>query len=107
MPVAFNDNAQLNHIVPAPVKNLNFFLQPPVSQNPNGSGPGTLQGVVFNDLNGNHVQDADESGVAGMTVFLDEGAGAHAHNGVLDADEVSTVTSSTGGFFFSNVAPGL
>ena len=36
-----------------------------------GLGTGTLEGVIFDDLNGNGVLDGGESGLSGVTVFLD------------------------------------
>ncbi|MBN1588540.1 MAG: proprotein convertase P-domain-containing protein, partial [Pirellulales bacterium] len=68
-----------------------------LAQNPNGAVPepaveptNEIQGAVFNDTNANGVQDQDESGIAGQTVFLDANM-----NGFLD--EVSTEIRSTDG----------
>ena len=69
---------------------------------PGGVGLGTIQGVVFNDMNHNGLRDAGEAGVSNFRVFIDSN-----QNGIWDsATEASTLTSSIGSFFFSNVQPG-
>ena len=58
---------------------------------------GTISGVVFNDTNGNGVQDPGETGVKGVTVNL------------LDGQEVlvaSMVTTGNGIFLFQNLQAG-
>ena len=71
---------------------------------------GTIQGVVFNDINGNGVQDSGEPGIAGVLVYVDAN-----DNGVLDPGELSTVTQAdnpitpvneAGDFSFPSLAPG-
>ncbi len=57
---------------------------------------GTVGGVVFNDLNGNGLQDAGEAGLSGVTVSLLDAAGA----------VITTTTNSSGGYFFGGVTPG-
>jgi uncharacterized repeat protein (TIGR01451 family) len=53
---------------------------------------GTVSGVVFNDANGDGVQNAGEAGISGVTVAL-SGVG-------------STTTDASGAYSFSSVAPG-
>lgn len=53
---------------------------------------GTIYGVVFADLNGNNLQDSDESGIAGVVVTRSDGA--------------TQTTDSAGIYKFSNVTPG-
>jgi len=53
--------------------------------------PGTLNGVVFNDADGNGIQSAGEPGVAGWQVYLDTNK-----NGALDAGEPTTLTDPAG-----------
>jgi hypothetical protein len=57
---------------------------------------GTVSGVKFDDANGNGVRDADETGLAGVTIRL------------TDASNVvrTTTTDASGAFSFSNVAAG-
>jgi subtilisin family serine protease len=87
----------------SPDQVVNFFLQPPSGQNPNGNGPGTIQGVVYNDLNNNHTQDLGEPGVSGFRVFIDANL-----NGTWDsATETSVLTGANGAYFFPSVPPGL
>lgn len=87
----------------SPDQVVNFFLEPPDSQNDNGNGPGTIQGAVYTDLNNNHTQELGEPGVSGFRVFIDTNL-----NGAWDgATETSVFTGTNGSFFFSNVTPGL
>ncbi|MFZ1828568.1 MAG: SdrD B-like domain-containing protein, partial [Candidatus Competibacteraceae bacterium] len=57
----------------------------------------TVSGVVFNDLNGNGVQDPGELGIGGVTVVLRDDA-----QGTIQ----TTTTGSDGRYLFSNIAPG-
>ncbi|CAN5173096.1 hypothetical protein BH11PLA2_BH11PLA2_48940 [soil metagenome] len=62
----------------------------------------SLGGLKFNDLNGNGIRDTNDSGVAGVTMFLDANG-----NGTLDSGEISTVTDVNGNYLFTNVGPGI
>lgn len=53
---------------------------------------GALNGVVFNDVNSNGVQDAAELGISGVVVTLLNGA--------------TTATAANGGYGFANLTPG-
>jgi subtilisin family serine protease len=87
----------------SPDQIVNFFLQPPGSQNSNGNGPGSIQGVVYNDINNNHTQELGEPGAPNFRVFIDANL-----NGTWDsATETSVLTGINGTFFFSNVQPGI
>jgi SdrD B-like domain len=55
---------------------------------------GSISGVVFNDLNGNGVQDAGEPGLTGWTVTATESV------------DLTTTTDSTGHFQITNVSSG-
>ena len=69
-----------------------------------------IEGVKFEDLNGDGIQDAGESALAGWTIYLDSN-----NNGLLDAGERSTVTladdpltptvDETGTYAFDDVLP--
>lgn len=85
------------------VQTIDFFLLPPnVSSPDGGTGPGTIRGVVFNDLDNNGTRGALEAGIPNIRVFIDANA-----NGAWDsATEVSQLTASNGSYSFSNVAPG-
>uniref|UniRef100_UPI0026050E98 DUF7507 domain-containing protein n=1 Tax=uncultured Sphingorhabdus sp. TaxID=1686106 RepID=UPI0026050E98 len=73
---------------------------------------GTLTGLKFSDVNSDGVRDVDgvdnvlgteddEVGVGGVTIFIDTDK-----DGVLDADERSTVTDDDGSYSFTGVAIG-
>ena len=55
---------------------------------------GSIRGKIFNDLNGNGVQDGGESGLSGWSVLLD---------GQLQA---STVSDGSGNYSFDDLYPG-
>jgi hypothetical protein len=64
---------------------------------------GTIQGSLFEDLNGKGARDAGEPGLApaGVTVYLDQN-----HDGVLDAGDPSATTDASGAYSFSGLAAG-
>ena len=62
---------------------------------------GGIAGVVWDDRNGDGVRAADDPGLAGWTVFIDEN-----ENRDLDAGEPSTLTDAGGAYAFADVAPG-
>src|SRR6266545_38792 len=57
---------------------------------------GTISGIVFNDLNGNGLQDGSESGLGGVTIQLLNSAGT----------VVATTTTTNGAYQFTNVLAG-
>lgn len=61
-----------------------------------------IAGEVFNDLTNPGVNDLGEPGLTGRTVFLD-----FDRDGILDRNEYSATTSSTGGYYFPGLTPGL
>ncbi|CAM2064350.1 Ig-like domain-containing protein [Sulfidibacter corallicola] len=61
----------------------------------------TIGDFVWNDQNGDGVQDAGEPGLAGLTVFLDLNS-----NGTLDGGEPSQTTNANGGYDFTDLATG-
>ena len=63
--------------------------------------PGAIQGIKWNDIDGNGIQDADELGLEGWTIFLDDN-----ENGELDTGEQFTVTDVNGEYSFANLTPG-
>ncbi|MGK7891490.1 MAG: S8 family serine peptidase [Leptolyngbyaceae cyanobacterium] len=65
------------------------------------SNPAEIQGTQWHDLNGNGVQDDDEPGLKGWTVYLDTN-----QNGLLDDDEPSMVTDANGDYTFTQLPPG-
>ncbi|WP_264322338.1 SdrD B-like domain-containing protein [Zarconia navalis] len=63
--------------------------------------PGEIQGIKWNDINGDGIQDADEPGLEGWTIFLDDN-----ENGELDIGEQFTVTDVSGEYSFVNLTSG-
>ncbi len=69
--------------------------------NVTAASPGSIAGVIWNDLNGNGVRDAGDVGLAGWTVYLDSNS-----DGLLSATEPQFVTGADGSYLFSNITPG-
>lgn len=67
----------------------------------NGSPPASISGTVFDDSNHNGVRDFGETGLAGVTVYLDLNG-----NGRLDPGENRTVTDAGGYFTFADLPAG-
>jgi subtilisin-like proprotein convertase family protein len=66
----------------------------------------TLSGTVFTDTNGNGVQDAGESGLAGQTVYLDQNQDAaldQDSTGVGSLSQNIPLTIPAGGVLYSNL----
>ena len=64
--------------------------------------PGEISGQVFRDWDQDGLQDLDELGLAGWTVYLDLN-----ESGTLDAGEPSTMTGTFGGYVFSDLKPDM
>ncbi len=62
--------------------------------------PAIISGVVFDDVNGNGIQDPGEHGLGGVVVFL---SGIKTGGGTYST---SVLTSSNGSYVFNNVPPG-
>lgn len=62
---------------------------------------GSVSGVVYDDRNGNGVQDTDEPGLKNRTVFLDGN-----HNGMLDTGELFASSKADGSYTIKKVATG-
>lgn len=60
--------------------------------------PSSISGQKWNDLNGDGVKDANEPGLAGWTIYLDQD-----NDGVLDSDELFTVTDDEGQYAFTDL----
>ena len=61
----------------------------------------SINGTKFRDTNGNGVLNVGETGLAGVTIFLDAN-----NNGVLDPTEKRTTTDANGNYSFANLGPG-
>ncbi|MGK7900695.1 MAG: SdrD B-like domain-containing protein, partial [Hormoscilla sp.] len=60
-----------------------------------------IRGIKFLDNNSDGIQQPGEPGLQGWTIFLDEN-----DNGILDNDELRTITDANGNYDFSNLDPG-
>ncbi len=60
---------------------------------------GVVYGTVFNDLNRNKIRDPGEEGLAGWTISLSYFAGGR-------LIRATATTNSSGGYSFTNLAPG-
>jgi cyclophilin family peptidyl-prolyl cis-trans isomerase/uncharacterized protein (DUF2141 family) len=65
------------------------------------STTGTISGEVFDDVNVNGQLDANETGLAGRTVFLDKDG-----TGVPGGNNISTTTDANGNYSFAGLTPG-
>lgn len=61
-------------------------------------GTGSIAGVVFEDTNGNGIQNGSEVGLAGQTVYLDLN-----NDGVYQETEPATITNSKGEYQFQSL----
>jgi protocatechuate 3,4-dioxygenase beta subunit len=83
------------YALPAGAKNLSVDCG--IYSNQPAANVGALGNFVWNDLNGDGIQDAGEPGMAGITVILYNSAG----------NPVDTVfTDANGAYLFTNLAPG-
>ena len=57
------------------------------------SAPGSVSGVVWNDVNGNGLREAGDLGLSGWTVFIDQNA-----DGVLGAGEPQATSAADGSY---------
>ena len=71
-----------------------------VKQNSVSAG-GSISGFVYNDLDGDGVKDAGESGITGRQVFIDLD-----NDSALDAGEMAAMTNGSGQYTFSNLSAG-
>ncbi|NEN91048.1 MAG: DUF4347 domain-containing protein, partial [Okeania sp. SIO3H1] len=62
--------------------------------------PGSISGTKFNDINANEVVDPGESGIPGVTIYLDLD-----NDEVFDPNEPSQITDSLGNYSFNNLSP--
>ena len=63
--------------------------------------PSKVSGRIFDDLDGDGIQGANEKGMAGVTVFLDSD-----HDGNLGSADIRTRTNASGNYVFPKVPPG-
>ncbi|GHB92376.1 hypothetical protein GCM10007047_04340 [Cerasicoccus arenae] len=61
--------------------------------------PGSISGVVYDDIDGDRNGDV---GIDGVRVFIDRNG-----NGIFDGVDIEATTTGGGGFTFSNLRPGV
>jgi hypothetical protein len=69
---------------------------------PDLAGAVTLSGTAFNDAAGDGAFGSGDTGISGVTVFVDLN-----HNGALDSGEPSDITDSGGRYSFSDLLGGV
>jgi len=84
-----NDHIQVTVAAGATSNNNNFFDQ---------QTNATISDFVWNDTNGDGVQDAGESGINGVRVFIDENS-----NNIYDVGEPTDVTAGGGLYSIGNL----
>jgi len=77
------------------VKTDNFKVAHPVPP------AASISGIKFEDFNGNGVRDDGDTGIGGVTIYIDAN-----HSGSLDPDETSIVTDIDGSFSFTGLSAG-
>ncbi|TAK56769.1 MAG: T9SS type A sorting domain-containing protein, partial [Bacteroidetes bacterium] len=60
----------------------------------------SISGQKFNDMDGDGVKDAEDTGLQNWTIFLDNNG-----NDTLDVSETSTLTDASGNYSFNNLEP--
>ncbi|MBD2126175.1 DVUA0089 family protein [Microcoleus sp. ZQ-A2] len=96
--VALNATQVVNLAAGQTAKNINFGSKSVSGDNNPG---GKIEGIKWNDLNSNGVQDTGEAGLGGWTIYLDQNK-----NGTLDTGETSTTTDANGNYSFTGLAAG-
>jgi protocatechuate 3,4-dioxygenase beta subunit len=86
-----------------PVTGINFAEHAVTAKTGAGIGSTavTLSGNVFNDANGNGVQDSTEAGLSGWVVYADLN-----NDGKFESNENNKTTDANGNFDFVSLTPG-
>ncbi|MBD2120122.1 ELWxxDGT repeat protein [Trichocoleus sp. FACHB-262] len=79
--------------------NLNLSVTPTSVPAP---ATASIQGTKWSDRDSDGIQDTDEAGLAGWTIYLDQN-----QNNQLDTNELSTTTDANGDYSFVALAPGV
>ena len=79
----------------------------PTTDVENGTGTGAIGDRIWNDANGDGVQDPGEAGIAGVTVkLLTDDNGDGVYGGAGDNPATTTTTNAAGNYIFDGVAAG-
>jgi protocatechuate 3,4-dioxygenase beta subunit len=79
---------------------LDGTLSAPVQSTPN-AGTGSLSGVVYNDANSDGLQDDGETGISGVTVYIDMNG-----TGQFAAGDPTATTDANGTYTFTGLSAG-
>ncbi|MCI5165149.1 MAG: hypothetical protein D3903_03440, partial [Candidatus Electrothrix sp. GM3_4] len=75
--------------------------------NPDAADTGAIGDRIWNDADGDGIQDPNEAGVVGITVnLLTDDNNDGVYGGAGDDPAVTTITGSDGRYIFDNLAPG-
>lgn len=73
-----------------------------INQDACDSQNANISGMKFGDINGNGIKDEGETGLSGWRIYIDAN-----DNGVLDNEEVSTLTDNNGNYTFTDLEPDM
>jgi len=96
MPYQYPVNALITISASGETKRRNFAMVPLGLHNPEVGGGGTIQGITFQDSNGNGVQDGAEAGIHFFKINL--------YNTSTNAQVATTTSGDDGSFTFSNLS---
>jgi hypothetical protein len=68
----------------------------------NKPAPGSVEGIKYNDVNGNGQRDAGEPGLAGFVIYADMN-----NDAIIGIGEPASITDASGRFLINNITPGL
>lgn len=81
------------------VTGINFGQMPPSA--PPVQQSASISGIVFNDLNGDHIRQSNEPGLAGFRVYIDAN-----NDSWWEGSERSTLTDAAGNWTLGNLSAG-
>ena len=84
--VSSSPNTQLINLAEDSTANVNF----------GDMSPGNISGVVFEDKNGNGTQEPNESGVAGVTITLNDSQSTLISQTITNSDGTYLILQSRG-----------
>ena len=91
---------EITHAVSSTDTNYSDLLLPPVTVSLIDNDV-EIRGTVWNDANGDRIQNTNETGLENWTVYLDKN-----NNGQLDDGETTRQTANNGSYEFTGLRPG-
>jgi Subtilase family/Domain of unknown function (DUF4114)/SdrD B-like domain/Cadherin domain/Cadherin-like domain len=95
-----NHTAEIIHTISSSDPTFQGFVIPNLSVSITDNDAG-IQGITWQDLNGDQIKDNNEPGTPGWLVYLDSN-----NNRRLDPEEISTISDAEGNYSFTNLRPG-